>query len=141
MSEPQPNIPDAERDVLASLVHLKQATVKELQQALAETRPMQTSSVLTLLNRLEARKLVTRRKADHGKALLFRPTKASGRAWSRMLQTLFEQAFGGNTLAFMTSFFETRKPTAAEIEQLQALLDELKSAAQRQEQQSDEAAE
>ena len=122
------SIPDAERDVLACLVQLEQATVKELQEALAKVRPLQAPSVLTLLNRLEARKLVTKRKADRGKSLVFRPTKASAHAWSRMMTNLFHQAFGGDTMAFMTSFFETRKPTASEIEQLQELLDQLKSA-------------
>lgn len=138
MPEQRSRIPDAERDVLACLVQMNEATVRELRDALARARPMQASSVLTLLNRLEARGLVTKRKADRGKAFVFRPTKASARAWSRMMKNLFQQAFGGDTLAFMTSFFETRKPTASEIEQLQTLLDELKSAAPKQEDQPDE---
>ncbi|MBM4075526.1 MAG: BlaI/MecI/CopY family transcriptional regulator [Planctomycetes bacterium] len=127
MSDQQPKIPDAERDVLTCLVQLEEATVKELRDALEKVRPMQASSVLTLLNRLEARKLVTKRKANHGKAFVFRATKNSARAWSRLMKNFFQQAFGGDTVAFMTSFFETRKPTAAEIEQLQQLLDDLKS--------------
>ena len=132
MPDQTPKIPDAERDVLACLVQLEQATVRELRDALAKVRPMQASSVLTLLNRLETRELVTKRKADQGKALVFRPTKASARAWGRMMKDFFQQAFGGDTMAFMTSFFETRKPTASEIEQLQKLLDELKSAGPKQ---------
>lgn len=128
MTEQSPKIPDAERDVLACLVQLEQATVKQIQEALCKSRPMQPASVLTLLNRLEARKLVTKQKAEHGKAFVFRPTKASAGAWTRMMKDFFHQAFGGDTMAFMTSFFETRKPTEAEIEQLQLLLDELKSA-------------
>ena len=65
MAEQQSKIPDAERDVLACLVQLERATVKELREALHKVRPMQPASVLTLLNRLEARKLVTKRKASH----------------------------------------------------------------------------
>ena len=133
-----PLIPDAERDVLSCLVQMEQATVKELRDALLKTRPMQASSVLTLLNRLEARKLVTKRKSDQGKAFIFRPTKASSRTMSRLLKNLFQQAFGGDTMAFMTSFFETRKPTASEIEQLQKLLDDLKAAHPKQEDDSHE---
>lgn len=138
MAEPPPLIPDAERDVLSCLVQMEQATVKELRDALLKTRPMQASSVLTLLNRLEARKLVTKRKSDQGKAFIFRPTKASSRTMSRLLKNLFQQAFGGDTMAFMTSFFETRKPTASEIEQLQKLLDDLKAAHPKQEDDSHE---
>lgn len=141
MSPQHTNIPDAERDVLACLVQLEQATVKELREALAKVRPLQPSSVLTLLNRLEARKLVSRRKAAQGKAYIFRPTKGSPRVWSRMMKNLFQQAFGGDTIAFMTSFFETRKPTAAEIEQLQKLLNDLKSAETHQEKKLHESSE
>ncbi len=128
MSNQQSKIPDAERDVLACLVQLEEATVKDIRDALEGVRPMQAASVLTLLNRLEARKLVTKRKADHGKAFVFRPSKNSTRAWKGLVKDFFQQAFGGDTVAFMTSFFETRKPTAAEIEQLQQLLDDLKTA-------------
>lgn len=141
MKQQPSKIPDAERDVLACLVQLEQATVRELRDALAGVRPMQASSVLTLLNRLEARKLVAKRKADHGKALVFRPTKASARAWNRMMKNFFQRAFGGDTMAFMTSFFETRKPTASEIEQLRKLLDELKSAGPKRGSASDESSE
>ena len=127
MANQQSKIPDAERDVLACLVQLEEATVKDIRDALDNVRPMQAASVLTLLNRLEARKLVTKRKADQGKAFVFRPSKNSARAWSGLMKDFFQQAFGGDTVAFMTSFFETRTPTAAEIEQLQQLLDDLKS--------------
>ena len=138
MTEQQSKIPDAERDVLACLVQLENATVKQLRDALHKVRPMQPASVLTLLNRLEARRLVTKRKASQGKAFVFRPTKNSARAWRQPLKDLFQQAFGGDTMAFMASFFETRKPTAAEIDQLQQLLDELKSAHQRRKDKADE---
>jgi len=127
MANQQSKIPDAERDVLACLVQLEEATVKDIRDALDNVRPMQAASVLTLLNRLEARKLVTKRKADQGKAFVFRPSKNSARAWSGLMKDFFQQAFRGDTVAFMTSFFETRTPTAAEIDQLQQLLDDLKS--------------
>ncbi|MCA9060319.1 MAG: BlaI/MecI/CopY family transcriptional regulator, partial [Planctomycetaceae bacterium] len=107
MKDTDQRIPDAERDVLACLVRLEQATVKELQEALADVRPMQPASVMTLLKRLEARRLVTRHKLPRGKALAFRPTKKSSGAWRRLVTDLFHQAFGGDQVAFITSFFET----------------------------------
>ncbi|MEZ6088020.1 MAG: BlaI/MecI/CopY family transcriptional regulator [Pirellulaceae bacterium] len=67
-----PRIPDAERDVLACLEQLGEATVKQLREALHDIRPMQPASVLTLLNRLEARHLVKKRKADRGKRFCLR---------------------------------------------------------------------
>jgi len=119
-------LPDAERDVLACLNQLSEATVKQIRERLHPVRPMEASSVLTLLKRLEAKKLVTRRKADTGKAFVFRPTAKSAKAQRGLMKELFQRVFAGDTMAFMASFFETRKPTEAEIEQLQELLDQLR---------------
>ena len=127
MSKQKPKIPDAERDVLVCLNRLEEATVKQIRAKLASVRKLESSSVLTLLNRLEERKLVTRRKADKGKAFIFRPTAASKGACRDLMKDLFQRVFAGDTMAFMASFFETRKPTADEIEQLQTLLDELRA--------------
>ncbi len=124
---PPPRIPDAERDVLACLEQLGEATVKQLREALHNIRPMQAASVLTLLNRLEARQLVSKRKAERGKAFIFKPSEKSARAWREQVKDLFQRAFGGDTMSFMTSFFETQKPTAKEIEDLQQLLNQLKA--------------
>lgn len=127
MSKFTQKIPDAERDVLVCLNRLESATVKEIREALRSVRDLEVSSVLTLLKRLEAKKLVRKRKADKGKAFVFSPTAASKKACRHLMKDLFQHVFAGDTMAFMASFFETRKPTAAEIEQLQELLDELKA--------------
>jgi BlaI family transcriptional regulator, penicillinase repressor len=127
MNHDQHRIPDAERDILACLGRLGEATVRELQQALQPIRAMEPASVLTLLKRLEAKNLVCKRKADKGKAFVFRPTEESIHARRHLVKDLFQRVFGGDTMAFMASFLETRKPTAEEIEQLQQLLDELRA--------------
>lgn len=108
MSKSQIKLPDAERDVLACLNQLGEATVKEVQEALRPVRAMEAASVLTLLNRLEAKKLVRKRKADTGKAFVFRPTKESARACQGLMKDLFHRVFGGDTMSFMASFLDTK---------------------------------
>ncbi|MEQ9071195.1 MAG: BlaI/MecI/CopY family transcriptional regulator, partial [Gimesia chilikensis] len=88
MNQSKEKIPDAERDVLVCLNQLGEATVKEISQALEPVRKMEPSSVMTLLKRLEARKLVTKRKGDKGKAFLFRATRESVRAYRHLLNDL-----------------------------------------------------
>jgi predicted transcriptional regulator len=127
MTQSTEKIPDAERDVLVCLTQLGEATVKEIRAALQPVRKLEASSVLTLLKRLESRQLVTRRKADKGKAFVFRPTPESARAYRHLMKDLFQRVFAGDTLAFMASFFETQKPSRDEIAQLQNLLDGLRA--------------
>ena len=124
-------LPDAERDVLACLTRLESATVRELQDELTAVRVLDASSVLTLLNRLEGKRLVSKKKADKGKAFVFRPTAASRRAYKQLMNDLVSSVFAGDTVAFMSSFLETQKPTEAEIEQLQQLLSELRATKQK----------
>ena len=126
MKKSQISVPDAERDVLACLNQLGEATVKEVQESLRSVRAMEAASVLTLLNRLEAKKLVKKRKADKGKAFVFQPTKESARVCQGLMKDLFHRVFGGDTMSFMASFLETQKPSTEEIEQLQQLLDGLR---------------
>lgn len=100
--------------------------MRELRDALQPIRRMEQASVLTLLKRLEAKDLVVKRKADRGKAFVFSPTPASENACRGLMTDLFQRVFAGDTMSFIASFFETKKPTAEEIEQLQCLLDELR---------------
>jgi len=131
MNHQKEKIPDAERDVLVCLNQLGEATVKEICESLISVRKMEPSSVMTLLKRLESRKLVTKRKADKGKAFVFRSTPESIRAYRHLMNDLFQGVFGGDTLSFMASFFETRKPTEEEIEQLHQLLDDVRAKKQK----------
>jgi len=127
MSKSKKTIPDAERDVLVTLDRLGEATVQEIREAITPVRKLEPSSIMTLLKRLEARKLVSKRKADTGKAFVFSTTAKSNSACRDLLKDLFNSVFAGDTMAFMQSFFETKKPTTAEIEQLQELLEDLKA--------------
>lgn len=131
MSTQKEKIPDAERDVLVCLTQLGEATVKEVREALMPVRKMEPSSVMTLLKRLESRSLVTKRKADKGKAFVFRSTPGSIQAYRHLMNDLFQRVFGGDTISFMASFFETRKPTEEEIKQLHQLLDDVRSKKQK----------
>lgn len=116
-------IPDAEADVLGVLYRAGEATAREVRDALASQRPMAHGTTLTLLNRLEARGLVRRRKGNVGKAFLFTPTRDHGSAFGAAVSRLVSRAFGGKPVALIASLFETRRPTAAELDEIEALLE------------------
>ena len=121
-----PDVPDAELEVLASLRQKGQATARELRESLRSFRPLAHASVMTLLERLDRKGLVTREKGPVGKAFVYRPTKRSGPAFRALLQRLVHRAFGGDRMALVTTLFENKPPTAAELDQVQQLLDELR---------------
>lgn len=127
MSKPAtPRPPEAEQDVLAALYGLGEATARELRQALASRRPLAHSSVVTLLARLEERGLVTRRKAEVGKAFVYRATRQRQRVFGPALRRLAERAFAGSPVDVVASLYEGAPPSAAELDELQELVDRLR---------------
>jgi len=123
----QPKIPDAEMDLLAALNRLGPSTARELREALAAQRPMAHGSVVTLLGRLHAKSLVTRRKAPTGKAFVYSATRSGSGAARPLLRQLVDRLFGGSRVELVAMLLDSQKPTAAELEDMQKLLDTLKA--------------
>jgi len=123
---PDPKIPDAEADVLAALFDAEEATARTLREVLERKRPMAHGTVVTLLRRLETRGLVKRRKADQGKAFVYRPAKGHARTFGPGATSLVQRAFGGRPAALVASLFETRPPSAQDIDELEALVERLR---------------
>jgi predicted transcriptional regulator len=118
-------LPDAEMEVFACLAHLEQATAREIREAMQDYRPMAHGSVLTLLKRLEAKKLVSKEKGSVGKAFVYRTTRALNDTSRTMVQNLVRRVFGGDAVALVASLFETRPPDRGQLQQLRDLLDRL----------------
>ena len=122
-------IPEAEADVLAVLFDAEEATARTVRERLVKKRPMAHGTVVTLLRRLEDHGLVKRRKADQGKAFVYRPTKAHARTFGPLASSLMQRAFGGKPAALVASLFETRPPSPQEIDELEALVEQLRTKA------------
>ena len=119
-------LPDAELEVLACLWQLREATARQLREAMTGYRPMAHTSMVTLLGRLEAKGLVKRAKGPVGKAFLYTPMRRPGKTYRRVIGDVLQRIFGGNGPALVASLFETQPPTAAELVELQQLLDRLR---------------
>src|ERR1051325_845947 len=121
------NLPDAELEVLACLQAQGQATAREIRERMQSYRPMGHASVLTLLTRLEAKGLVTREKGPVGQAFVYLPTQRSRRTGGNVLKRILQRVFHGDGVALVTSLFQTKPPTRAEITRLEKLLSDLRT--------------
>lgn len=119
-------IPDAELDVLQCLHRRGDATAADIRRELEAERPMAHGSVVTLLNRLERKGLVTHWKGNVGKAFMYRATRTPQATARPVVRNVLQRVFGGDKLALVTSLFETRPPTPQELEDLERLVSELK---------------
>ena len=117
-------LPDAELEVLACLGRLGEASARNIREEMAAYRPMVHASVTTLLKRLEAKGLVSKRKGPTGKAFLFKPVQQPAHTYREVVGDLVQRVFGGSGIALVTSLFETNPPTLAEIDELEEILRE-----------------
>lgn len=124
---PEHDVPDAELDVLACLWKQKDLTVREIRAAMQDYRPMTHTAASTLLKRLQEKGLVSRRKGSSGKAFVFRAKVLPTRTYRRTVSDLVNRLFGGNGLAMVSALYETQPPTSEDLDQLQELVDELRS--------------
>ncbi len=123
---PTEDLPDAELDVLAALWNHGPSTARAVREALEAHRPMTHGATATLLGRLEKKGLVERTGEKEGKAFVYRAAGRPARTIRKRLDDLVERLFGGSRVGLVSSLFEGRRPTSEQVEELEALLDELK---------------
>lgn len=119
--------PAAELDVLAYLWRYRQATVREIREALHDHRPMAHGSVVTLLKRLVARGLVAKSKPQVGKPFVYRPTRSARPTRRCIVRNMADRIFAGDSLEMVSTLFDAKLPTQDELGRLQEMLDELQS--------------
>jgi len=119
------SLPEAELEVLARLQEVGEAQASEIRQRLQPLRPLSHASVMTLLGRLQAKGLVTRRKAEVGKAFVFSPTRKAREAYRDVVGRLLERVFANDPVALVSSLFGAKQPTAEELARLEALVERL----------------
>lgn len=118
------HLPRAELDVIGCLWQHGEATARELREAMMGYRPMAHGSMVTLLYRLEAKGLLTKRKGPVGKAFVFRPTQRPEPTYRKVIKNLLQRLFGGDGVCLVASLFEGQPPTHEELDELQKLIDE-----------------
>lgn len=118
-------LPEAEMEVLAVLHARGEADARAVREALAAFRPMSHASVLTLLGRLEAKELVTRRKADVGKAFVYAPAKSPKPMYRSLLRRVVRRIFSNDPAQLVASLFDAKPPTADELRQIRELVESM----------------
>ena len=124
----QPNeqiLPEAEMEVLAVLHGRGEADAREIREALEAYRPMSHASVLTLLGRLEAKELVTRRKGTVGKAFVYAPAKSPKPMYRGLVRRIVRRIFANDPARLVASLFDAKPPTRDELRQIRELVEKL----------------
>jgi BlaI family penicillinase repressor len=114
-----------ELEVAQIVFRLGECRVRDVVAALPPERMMDFSTVQTYLRRLKAKGYLTTRR--EGRADVYRAAVKEKSVVREVVGELVERLFGGDSLPLMQHLIADRNLTPQQLDQLQAMLDTLKS--------------
>jgi predicted transcriptional regulator len=128
MAKRPPTIPDSELDVLRVLWDRGQGTVRELLETLrAAGREWSYATVATLLDRLEAKGMVTSDRSDL--AFVYRPAITAREVQDKRLENLVEKLYQGEPGLLVLHLLKSHPLDPDHAREVRALLDEMTAGA------------
>jgi predicted transcriptional regulator len=119
-----PHFTDAELRLMDVLWDKGSATVSDVLEGLKAKPPLAYSTVITTLRILETKGYVSHTK--EGRAFTYQPLIGRDEARQSAITHLLQRLFEGSPELLVTSLFEDRKISAAEMKRLRALIEEEK---------------
>ena len=116
-----PSLTDGEARLMTVLWERTSATVAEIVEALGTERPVNYSTVQTLLRILEKKGYIEHRKS--GRAFVYRPVVDQQQARRRALRHLVSRLFDGSPSLLVLNVLEHERIAPDELKRLKQLLD------------------
>jgi predicted transcriptional regulator len=112
---------DLEAEVMRVMWELDEATVQDVQCALAPTRASAYTTLMTVMTRLAAKGVLTRRK--EGRAYVYAAALEQATVAGSLLESLVGRVFGGSSTRAIAQLLETDAAVDdAELERLEQLI-------------------
>jgi BlaI family penicillinase repressor len=124
-----PTPTDRELQILKILWEHKEASVREVYEAMAKTSPIVQNTVQAFLRTMEEKGLVTHR--TQGRTFIYQPVSRREDTKKHLLSRVLNRAFDGAIDQLVQSALSLRQPTAQEISKLEEIIEQAKSAAGR----------
>jgi predicted transcriptional regulator len=123
----RPPLPKSELEIVRIVWDLKEATVRQVLDALPADRKVEFWTVQTYLRRLKAKKYLKSRR--EGRTDIYSPCVSPDRVVSDVVSDFLNRVFDGQTLPLFQHLIHERGLSDDEINRLQETLNELKKEA------------
>src|SRR5918992_1135205 len=126
MARPALNRPtDAEMAILQVLWERGPRTVREVHDALRDSRPAGYTSVLKIMQIMTEKGLLRREQA--ARSHVYRPAQTREKTQRRIVGDLLDRVFGGSARALVLQALSAKKTSPRELAQIRKLLDEFEN--------------
>jgi predicted transcriptional regulator len=120
MKNTAPKLTDAELEVMHEIWELEGGTVREVHERLNRNRPLAYTTVMTMLNILEEKGHLTRRK--QGRAYLYEPVRPKSQVISGMIDDFLGKVFDGSARPLVLSLVKDQKLSEEDLEEIASMI-------------------
>jgi predicted transcriptional regulator len=113
---------EAELEILHVLWDRGPSTVRQVREVLSATRPRAYTSIMSLLNIMVEKGLVTR--AADGRAFIYRARNPRERTLASIVGDLLGRAFAGSAQELVAHLLEQSKPSPAELKEIRRTIED-----------------
>jgi BlaI family penicillinase repressor len=124
MRKPQSTLTTQELSIMKVIWRLESATVREVYEALRENRRVAYTTVMTMMNILEAKGYLKKEKEKEDRAFRYRPARAEQATLSSMVTEFVDRVFDGASRPLLLHLVKSGKLTAKERAELAKLMKE-----------------
>jgi predicted transcriptional regulator len=125
MRTPHPTLTPQELAIMKVVWRKDEATVRDVYEALQETRPVAYTTVMTMMRILQEKGYLT--KATNDRAHVYRPAKPSQQVIGGMVRDFLDRVFDGASDALLVHLARDNKLTAKQRRIVRQLLDDQES--------------
>lgn len=116
---------ESELEILSLLWELKEASVRQVHERLAETKVTGYTTTLKTMQIMHAKGMVTR--DEENRSHIYKPATNQQDTQNSLLKNLMSTAFGGSSKKLVMQALGQDNPSKDEIDEIRAFLDQLEN--------------
>jgi predicted transcriptional regulator len=122
MKNPEKKLTDAELEIMHVVWELDGGTVRQVHERLNQQRPLAYTTVMTMMNILEEKGHLSRRK--EGRAYRYEPVKPKNQVISGMVDDFVGRVFEGSATPLIVSLVKDKKISKKDLEEIARMIRE-----------------
>ncbi|MDH3813053.1 MAG: BlaI/MecI/CopY family transcriptional regulator [Acidobacteriota bacterium] len=122
MQKPEGKLTDAELEIMHVVWELDGGTVRQVYEILNQQRPLAYTTVMTMMNILEEKGHLTRRK--EGRAYHYQPVRPKSQVISGMVDDFVGRVFEGSAAPLVVSLVKDKKISKKDLDEIARMIRE-----------------
>jgi BlaI family transcriptional regulator, penicillinase repressor len=119
MRPKHPTLTPQELEIMKLIWEREVATVRDIYEALLERRKIAYTTVMTMMNTLETKRYLKKRRED--RAFLYRPTRPKSQVISGMIREFIDRVFNGSAEPLLVQLVKDERLSPEEVEKIARL--------------------